>query len=65
VPKLKTNKSAAKRFRITGSGKIKRAKAYKQHILSTKSKKRKRHLRQSSMVSAAESKNIRLLIPYK
>ena len=65
MPKLKTNKSAAKRFRITGSGKIKRTKAYKQHILSTKSKKRKRHLRQSSMVSAAESKNIRLLIPYK
>jgi len=65
VPKLKTNKSAAKRFRITGSGKIKRTKAYRQHILSTKSKKRKRHLRQSTMVSAAESKNIRLLIPYK
>jgi len=65
VPKLKTNKSAAKRFRITGSGKIKRTKAYRQHILSTKSKKRKRHLRQSTTVSAAESKNIRLLIPYK
>ena len=65
MPKLKTNKSAAKRFRITGSGKIKRSKGYKQHILSTKSKKRKRHLRQSTMVSAAESKNIRLLIPYK
>jgi len=65
VPKLKTNKSAAKRFRITASGKIKRNKGYKQHILSTKSKKRKRHLRQSTMVSAAESKNIRLLIPYK
>lgn len=65
MPKLKTNKSAAKRFRITGSGKLKRTKAYRQHILSTKSKKRKRHLRQSTMVSAAESKNIRLLIPYK
>jgi len=65
VPKLKTNKSAAKRFRITGSGKLKRTKAYREHILSTKSKKRKRHLRQSTMVSAAESKNIRLLIPYK
>ena len=65
MPKLKTNKSAAKRFRITGSGKIKRTKAYRQHILSTKSKKRKRHLRQSTTVSAAESKNIRLLIPYK
>ena len=65
MPKLKTNKSAAKRFRITASGKVKRNKGYKQHILSTKSKKRKRHLRQSTMVSAAESKNIRLLIPYK
>lgn len=65
MPKLKTNKSAAKRFRITGSGKVKRNKGYKQHILSTKSKKRKRHLRQSTIVSAAESKNIRLLIPYK
>lgn len=65
MPKLKTNKSAAKRFRITGSGKVKRNKGYKQHILSTKSKKRKRHLRQSTLVSAAESKNIRLLIPYK
>jgi len=65
VPKLKTNKSAAKRFRITASGKDKRNKGYKQHILSTKSKKRKRHLRQSTTVSAAESKNIRLLIPYK
>jgi large subunit ribosomal protein L35 len=65
VPKIKTNKSAAKRFRITGSGKIKRNKGYKQHILSTKSKKRKRHLRQATMVSAVERKNIRLLIPYK
>ena len=65
MPKIRTNKSAAKRFRITGSGKIKRNKGYKQHILSSKSKKRKRHLRQSSLVSAVERKNIRLLIPYK
>ena len=65
MPKLKTNKSASKRFRITGSGKIKRNKGYKQHILSTKNKKRKRHLRQATTVSAVESKNIRMLIPYK
>lgn len=64
MPKLKTNKSASKRFRITASGKIKRNKGYKQHILSTKNKKRKRHLRRSTTVSAADSKNIRMLIPY-
>jgi large subunit ribosomal protein L35 len=65
VPKIKTNRAAAKRFRVTGTGKIKRNKGYKRHILSTKGKKRKRHLRQATMVSAAESKNIRQLIPYK
>ena len=65
MPKIKTNKAAAKRFRVTGSGRIKRNKGYKQHILSSKNKKRKRHLRQSAMVSAVESKNIRKLIPYK
>ena len=65
MPKIKTNRGAAKRFRVTGSGKIKRSKGYKQHILSSKNKKRKRHLRQAGMVSAVESKNIRRLIPYK
>jgi large subunit ribosomal protein L35 len=65
VPKIKTNRAAAKRFRVTGSGKIKRNKGFKRHILSSKSKKRKRHLRQAGLVSAAESKNIRQLIPYK
>ena len=65
MPKIKTNRAAAKRFRVTGTGKIKRNKGYKRHILSTKGKKRKRHLRQATMVSAAESKNIRQLIPYK
>jgi large subunit ribosomal protein L35 len=65
VPKIKTNRSAAKRFRVTGSGKIKRNKGYKRHILSTKGKKRKRHLRQATTVSAVETKNIRQLIPYK
>jgi large subunit ribosomal protein L35 len=65
VPKIKTNRSAAKRFRVTGSGKIKRNKAYKQHILSTKGKKRKRHLRRATTVAGVETANIRKLIPYK
>ncbi|MBM2805824.1 MAG: ribosomal protein [Deltaproteobacteria bacterium] len=65
MPKIKTNRSAAKRFRVTGSGKIKRNKAYKRHILSSKGKKRKRNLRHGTLVAAAEVKNIRKLIPYK
>ena len=65
MPKIKTNRAAAKRFRVTGSGKIKRNKAYKRHILSSKGKKQKRHLRKATIVSAVESRNIRQLIPYK
>jgi large subunit ribosomal protein L35 len=65
VPKIKTNRAAAKRFRVTASGKIKRNKGFKRHLLSSKGKKRKRHLRGGTMVSAAEQRNIRELIPYK
>ena len=65
MPKIKTNRAAAKRFRVTASGKIKRNKGYKRHILSSKSKKQKRHLRQSTTVATVETKNIRKLIPYK
>jgi large subunit ribosomal protein L35 len=64
VPKIKTNRGAAKRFRITGSGKIKRNKGFKSHLLSGKGKKRKRKLRQAATVSASESRNVRKLIPY-
>jgi large subunit ribosomal protein L35 len=64
VPKMKTNRAAAKRFRVTGSGKVKRNKGFKSHLLSSKGKKRKRHLRQGTLVAAAETKNIRRLIPY-
>jgi large subunit ribosomal protein L35 len=65
VPKIKTNRAAAKRFRVTGSGKIKRNKGFKRHILSSKGKKRKRQLRKATTVAAVESRNIRRLIPYK
>jgi len=64
VPKIKTNRGAAKRFRVTGSGEIKRNKGFKSHLLSSKGKKRKRHLRQGTLVSAVERKNIQKLIPY-
>jgi large subunit ribosomal protein L35 len=64
VPKIKSNRAAMKRFKVTGSGKVKRARGFKSHLLSSKGKKRKRRLRQSTMVSAAETKNIRKLIPY-
>ena len=64
MPKIKTNRAAAKRFRVTGSGKVKRNKGFKSHLLSSKGKKRKRHLRQGTTVAAVEQKNIRKLIPY-
>ena len=65
MPKTKTNRAAAKRFRVTGSGKIKRNKGFKSHLLSSKGKKRKRKLRRSTLVAAVEARNIRKLIPYK
>ena len=65
MPKLKTNRAAAKRFRVTGSGKVKRNKGFKSHLLSSKGKKRKRKLRRATVVSAVEARNIRKLIPYK
>ncbi|HHY82404.1 MAG TPA: 50S ribosomal protein L35 [Clostridiales bacterium] len=65
MPKMKTHRGAAKRFSLTKSGKIKRAKAYKSHILTKKSSKRKRNLRKGAYVAAMEEKTIRKLIPYK
>jgi large subunit ribosomal protein L35 len=65
MPKMKTYRGAAKRYRVTGSGKIKRAKAFKSHILTKKSTKRKRNLRKPAYVSEAEAKVVKKLIPYK
>ncbi len=62
MPKMKSNRGAAKTFRKTASGKIKRNKAYKSHILTSKSRKRKRSLRQATLVSKAETKRISILI---
>lgn len=65
MPKIKTHRGAAKRFRLTKSGKIKRAKAFKSHLLTKKSSKRKRNLRRATYVAAVEAKKIKQLIPYK
>lgn len=64
MPKIKSNRGAMKRFKVTASGKIKRSRGFKSHLLSSKGKKRKRRLRQSTTVAAVEQKNIRKLIPY-
>ncbi|MEO8911297.1 MAG: 50S ribosomal protein L35 [Gemmatimonadaceae bacterium] len=63
MPKMKTHKGAKKRFKITGSGKVKRMRAFKSHILTKKSSKRKRHLRQSAIIHTnGEAKNIKRLL---
>ncbi len=64
MPKMKTNRGAAKRFKLTGSGKIKRNKAFSSHILTKKSTKRKRGLRQADLVDATNYKGIRRILPY-
>jgi large subunit ribosomal protein L35 len=64
MPKLKTHRGAAKRFKKTAGGKIKRAKAFKSHILTKKTAKRKRHLDQGTLVSKADLKRIGRMIPY-
>ena len=64
MPKIKTNRGAAKRFGKTGSGKIRRNKAFASHILTKKTTKRKRNLRHSAIVNPSDAKNISRLIPY-
>jgi large subunit ribosomal protein L35 len=63
MPKMKTHRGAAKRFKKTGSGKFKRFRAYGSHLLEKKSPRRKRRLRQSTTVSAADSKRVQRLLP--
>ena len=64
MPKMKTSRSAAKRFKVTGTGKLMRAKAYKSHILTKKSTKRKRNLRQAAITDATNVKNMKKILPY-
>jgi len=64
MPKMKTNRGAAKRFKTSGSGKIVRNKAFSSHILTKKSTKRKRNLRKSTVLDSANLKNVKRMIPY-
>lgn len=64
MPKLKTHRGAAKRFSLTGSGRVKRSKAYASHILTTKTTKRKRNLRKSTLIDFTSEKAIKKLLPY-
>ncbi len=64
MPKVKTRRGAAKRFKLTGTGKIKRKRAYLRHQLSAKTRKQKRTLRHSATVDSAYARGIRRLLPY-
>ncbi|ACD53315.1 50S ribosomal protein L35 [Clostridium botulinum] len=64
MPKMKSHRGAAKRFKKTGTGKLKRAKAFKSHILTKKSPKTKRNLRKGGYVSKSEEKVMKKLLPY-
>ena len=63
-PKMKTSRAAAKRFKVTGTGKLKRNKAYKRHILTKKTTKNKRNLRKPAIVDATNVKNMKKILPY-
>jgi large subunit ribosomal protein L35 len=65
MPKLKTHRGAAKRFKKTATGKFMRSKAFKQHILTSKSSKRKRHMRGTAVVSKSDSAKLARMLPYK
>ena len=64
MPKMKTAKAAAKRFKTTGTGKLKRNKAYKSHILTKKSQKRKRNLRKATITDSTNVKSMKKILPY-
>ena len=65
MPKQKTHRGSAKRFEVTKSGRVKRAKCNKNHILNKKDRKRKRNLRKGTCVDSTFEKNVKLMIPYK
>jgi large subunit ribosomal protein L35 len=64
MPKIKTKRSAAKRIRATGTGKLVRAKGWKRHLLEWKPSKRKRQLRKATLIAPADEKRTRRLVPY-
>ena len=64
MPKIKTHSASKKRFRITGTGKVKRTHAYKNHILTKKSAKRKRNLRKGAIAADVNAKIVKKMMPY-
>ena len=64
MPNMKTRRAAAKRFKVTGTGKLKRNKAYKRHILTKKTTKTKRNLRKATMTDETNVKNMKKILPY-
>ena len=64
MPKMKTSRAAAKRFKVTGTGKLKRSKAYKRHILTKKTTKTKRNLRKADLVDSTIVKTMKKILPY-
>ena len=64
MPKMKTSRAAAKRFKVTGTGKLKRNKAYKRNILTKKSTKTKRNLRKATIMDQSNVKNMKKILPY-
>ena len=64
MPKMKTNRAAAKRFKVTKSGKIKRSRAYTRHLKTGKSAKRRRNLRKAAVLTSADQKRIKEMLPY-
>lgn len=64
MPKMRTRRAAAKRFTVTGTGEFKRNKAYKRHILESKSPKRKRNLRKAAIITAADYERVKRMLPY-
>jgi len=64
MPKMKTHSSAKKRFRVTGKGKVKRAKAYRRHLLTDKKRKTKRNLNGVAYIAACDLHKIKRLLPY-
>ncbi len=64
MPKMKSNRGAAKRFKTNGSGRFKRAQSFRRHILTKKSTKRKRHLRSPALVAECDAPALRQMLPY-
>ena len=64
MPKMKTNRAAAKRFKVTGSGRVRRPKGGAQHNMIGKSRKRRRRLRNNDMVDNATEKRVKIMLPY-